>query len=313
MGKSSRNKARDAAAPAAGSGEVGPRQPCPCGSGRKYKSCHGNPAGPPQIFKPRPFAGYAGESDLIALREFVPAATAPLKVKGSDRTVTICSLLPGAVPALVRQDGSILLGLQVQHSYGDPSRDLGAVLTAALEAEPGTMVGLTENPGEGPTLQDLVEGDLDVTVHAGFDFWVDDVEDADGSMAAILEQANGAIAPTVRLDGVDSAYWTELGEREFLRWVRPEDEDLLLDALSRLHALGEDHLVEGGRLIGMFRAHGVLVPVWDLPPGTGAEALVEPVAAFAKKLTATLADPRPLETNERSVRAGLASRQLTIR
>lgn len=313
MGKSSRNKARDAAAPAAGSGEVGPRQPCPCGSGRKYKSCHGNPAGPPQIFKPRPFAGYAGESDLIALREFVPAATAPLKVKGSDRTVTICSLLPGAVPALVRQDGSILLGLQVQHSYGDPSRDLGAVLTAALEAEPGTMVGLTENPGEGPTLQDLVEGDLDVTVHAGFDFWVDDVEDADGGMAAILEQANGAIAPTVRLDGVDSAYWTELGEREFLRWVRPEDEDLLLDALSRLHALGEDHLVEGGRLIGMFRAHGVLVPVWDLPPGTGAEALVEPVAAFAKKLTATLADPRPLETNERSVRAGLASRQLTIR
>lgn len=313
MGKSSRTKARDAAAPAAGSGEVGPRQPCPCGSGRKYKSCHGNPAGPPQIFKPRPFAGYAGESDLIALREFVPAATAPLKVKGSDRTVTICSLLPGAVPALVRQDGSILLGLQVQHSYGDPSRDLGAVLTAALEAEPGTMVGLTENPGEGPTLQDLVEGDLDVTVHAGFDFWVDDVEDADGSMAAILEQANGAIAPTVRLDGVDSAYWTELGEREFLRWVRPEDEDLLLDALSRLHALGEDHLVEGGRLIGMFRAHGVLVPVWDLPPGTGAEALVEPVAAFAKKLTATLADPRPLETNERSVRAGLASRQLTIR
>jgi len=311
MGKSSRTKARTAEPLA--EGEVGPRQPCPCGSGRKYKSCHGSPSGPPPVFTARPFAGYPGETDLIALREFVPSATAPLKVKGSDRTVTLCSLLPGAVPALVRENGDILLGLQVQHAYGDPSRDLAAVLTAALDAEPGSMVGLTESPGEGPTFQELVEGDLEVTVHSGFDFWVDEVEDADGSMAAVLEQANGAVSPTVRLDGVESAYWTELGEREFLRWVRPEDEDALLDALARLHAAGEDHLVEGGRLIGMFRAHGVLVPVWDLPPGTGADALVAPVAAFAEKISATLADSRPLETNERSVRAGLASRQLTIR
>lgn len=310
MGKSSRNKARNNAAPA--EGEVGPRQPCPCGSGRKYKSCHGDPSGPPPVFSARPFEGLAGETDLIAMREFVPSATAPLKVKGSDRTVTLATLLPGAVPALVRDSGEILLGLQVQHGYGDPSRDLAAVLTAALDAEPGSMVGLTEDPGEGPKLQDLVEGDLDVTVHEGFDFWIE-AEDPDGGMAAVLEQANGAIAPTVRLDGVGSAYWTELGEREFLRWVRPEDEDQLLDALARLHAAGEDHLVEGGRLIGMFRAHGVLAPVWDLPLGTGAEALVAPVAAFAEKVTATLADARPLETAERSVRAGLASRQLTIR
>jgi len=313
MGKSSRVKARSAAAQSAATaeGEVGPRQPCPCGSGRKYKSCHGSPSGPPAVFSARPFAGMPGETDLIALREFVPSATAPLKVTGSDRTVVLCTLLPGAAPALVRQDGTILLGLQVQHGYGDPSRDLAAVLTAALEAEPGSMVGLTESPGEGPTLQDLVEGDLEVTVHDGFDFWLD--EDPDGSMAALLEQANGAIAPTVRLDGVDAAYWTTLGEREFLRWSRPEDEDLLLDALARLHAAEADHLVEGGRLIGMFRAHGVLVPVWDLPQGTGADALVAPVAAFAELVSATLADPRPLETNERSVRSGLASRQLTIR
>ncbi|MET3961794.1 hypothetical protein ABIE44_001728 [Marmoricola sp. OAE513] len=315
MGKSSRKKARSAAASAEGAapGAVGPRQPCPCGSGRQYKSCHGNPSGPPPVFSARPFAGLAGESDLIALREFVPAATAPLKVKGSDRSVTLCSLLPGAVPALVRDNGSIFLGLQVQHAYGDPSRDLAAVLNAALEAEPGTMVGLTENPGEGPTLQDLVEGDLVVTVHDGFDYWLDGLDDADGSMAAVLEQANAAVAPTVRLDGVDSAYWTALGEREYLRWVRPEDEDVLLDALARLHAAGEDHLVEGGKLIGMFRAHGVLVPVWDLPQGTGAEALVGPVADFAAKISATLADARPLETAERSARAGLTSRQLTIR
>ncbi len=79
----------------------------------------------------------------------------PLTLVGSDRTVQLCSLLPGAAPALVREDGAIWLGLQVQHSYGDPNRDLAAVLTRALDAEPGSMVGLTEAPGEGPRLQDL--------------------------------------------------------------------------------------------------------------------------------------------------------------
>ena len=310
MGKKSRTKARSEASTP---GEVGPRQPCPCGSGRQYKSCHGSRSGPPPVFSARPFAGLDGETDLIALREFVPAASAPLKLKDSDRTVTLCTLLPGAVPALVRDNGHIFLALQVQHGFGDPSRDLAAVLTAALEAEPGSVVGLTDDPGEGPRLQDLVSSGLDVSVHSGFDYWLTDLDDSDGSMAALLEQADQAVSPTVRLEGVEAAYWTAMGEREFLRWVRPEDEDRLLDALARLHAAGEDHLVEGGKLIGMFRAHGVLAPVWDLPRGTGADALVVPVAAFADRLEATLADARPLETEERSVRSGLASRQVTIR
>ena len=311
MGKKSRTKARSAETSTPG--EVGPRQPCPCGSGRQYKSCHGSKSGPPPVFSARPFAGLAGETDLIALREFVPSATAPLTVKGSDRTVTLCTLLPGAVPAVVRENGHIFLALQVQHGFGDPSRDLAAVLNAALDAEPGSMVGLTEDPGEGPALQDLVTGALEVTVHEGFDFWLTDLEDSDGAMAELVHQADHAASPTVRLAGVDAAYWTALGEREFLRWARSEDEDQLLDALARLHAAGEDHLVEGGKLIGMFRAHGVLVPVWDLPRGTGADALIDPATAFAAKLAATLADPRPLATEERSVRAGLASRQVTIR
>ncbi|MCW2785149.1 MAG: motif protein [Marmoricola sp.] len=315
MGKSSRVKARSVAAQSgeAAAGEVGPRQPCPCGSGRRYKSCHGSPSGPPAAFNPRPFAGMPGECDLIALREFVPAATAPLTLKDHPhRSVVLCTLLPGAAPAMVRENGAIWLGLQVQHAYGDPSRDLAAVLTAALAAEPGEMVGLTQAPEDGPNLQDLLTGDLDVSVHDGFDYWFADV-DPDETTAAVLEQANTAASPTVRLTGVEAAYWTALGEREFLRWVRPENEDALLDALARLHAAGEDRLVEDSRLIGMFRAHGVLVPVWDLPPGTGADALLGPVAAFEQKLAKTLAEGRPLDTEERSVRSGLASRQLTIR
>ena len=60
----------------------------------------------------------------------------------------------------------------------------------------------------------------------------------------------------------------------------PHDEDRLLDALARLHAAGQDELVEGSRFVGMFRAHGLLAPVWDLPVGTGAEALEEPADAL---------------------------------
>ena len=248
------------------------------------------------------------------MREFVPSATTPLTLVEGDRDVLLCSLLPGASPALVRQDGTIWLGLQVQHSYGDPSRDLGAVLTLALDAEPGTVVGLTDAPGEGPRLQDLVRDQpLDITVHAGFDFWVADLDDADGSMAAALQSANEIASPTDRLTSVESAYWTFVGNREYLRWVLPDDEDRVLDGLARLHVDGEEHLVEGDRLVGMFRAHGLVTPVWDLPLGTGAEALEEPAARMHEALVAAIGSSEPLTPDQRSARAGLASRQLTIR
>ena len=317
MGKKSRQRNRTDAASAAApeaEGAVGPRQPCPCGSGRRYKACHGSAAGAPPTFVARPFAGLTGETDLVAMREFVPSATAPLTLTEGDRQVQLCSLLPGAAPALVREDGTIWLGLQVQHSYGDPSRDLGAVLTLALDAEPGSMVGLTEAPGEGPRLQDLVQDQpLDITVHHGFDFWVADLDDSDGSMAAALQQANEAASPTDRLTSVTAAYWTSVGNREYLRWVLPDDEDRVLDGLARLHAADAEHLVEGDRLIGMFRAHGLVAPVWDLPLGTGAEALEEPAARVHEALREAMDSTAPLTSGERSARAGLASRQLTIR
>lgn len=312
MGKKSRNRNR--AAEPREEGAVGPRQPCPCGSGRRYKNCHGSAAGAPPVYAARPFEGLASEADVIALREFVPAATAPLTLRDSDREVLLCSLLPGAAPALVRESGAIWLGLQVQHAYGDPSRDLAAVLTRALDAEPGAVVGLPSDPGEGPRLQDVVVDEpLDVTVHPGFDYWVSDVEDTDGTLASALGQANESAAPTERVDGVEAAYWTAMGGHEYLRWVIAHDEDQVLDALARLHAAGEDGLVEGDRLIGMFRAHGLVVPVWDLPVGTGAAKLAGPAAELRAKLDQSLAASEPLTPEERSSRAGLTSRQLTIR
>ncbi|RYP88703.1 topoisomerase II [Nocardioides guangzhouensis] len=312
MGKRSRTKAREATATATAEGAVGPRQPCPCGSGRRYKACHGSADGPPPAYVARPFAGFAGECDLIALRELVPAATAPVTLRDDDREVRLCTLLPMAAPALVRADGSIWLGLQVQHSFGDPARDLGAVLQKALSADEG-VVGLTEPPGEGPRFQDLVEDrPLEVTVHDGFDFWIDE-DQRDTTTAAALEQANSAAHPTSRLTGVEAAYWTTVGSKEHLRWVMPEPEDDLLAALARLHAAGKDEIAEGSRLVGMFRAHGLLVPVWDLPVGTGAAVLEEPARRFAADLAEALSAGGDLTAEERAARSGLANRQVTIR
>ena len=310
MGKRSRTKARDQATL---EGEVGPRQPCPCGSGRRYKACHGSADGPAAVFVGRPFEGMPGECDVVAMRELVQSATAPLTLADdADRTVRLSTLLPMAAPAMVREGGDIWLGLQVRHNFGDPARDLGAVLVKALDSEPG-IVGLTDPPGEGPRIQDLVTGTtLEVTVHEGFEHWVDDQEDRSG-LAAALDQANASVNPTLRLTSVEAAYWTNVGPKEHLRWVMPEPESKLLDALARLHTAGKDSLVADGRFVGMFRAHGLLTPVWDLPVGTGAEALEEPAARFAADLAEALADETDLTSDERSARSGLANRQVTIR
>ncbi len=184
----------------------------------------------------------------------------------------------------------------MQHFYGDPSRDLAAVVEAAFAAsdagEPG-IIGLTSAPLPGPRLQDLVTSTtLDVTVHDGFDYWVSDVEDS-AELADALEQANGAATPTARLASVEAAYWCNVGTKEHLRWVMPEPEDELLTALARLHVSGADVIVPEARFVGMFRAHGLLAPVWDLTVGTGAEALEEPAAAFKAALDEALADTSP--------------------
>ena len=95
-------KTRRATAANASAGE-NPRRPCPCGSGKRYKACHGSAGG---AFVIRPFAGLAAERDLVALREFVASATAPLRV--GERTVTLGSLLPMAAPAMVRERFAML-------------------------------------------------------------------------------------------------------------------------------------------------------------------------------------------------------------
>ncbi|MBO1336709.1 DUF5926 family protein [Streptomyces sp. VRA16 Mangrove soil] len=298
---------------------VGAREPCPCGSGRRYKACHGREAAHAVTeLVQRPFEGLAGEGDWIALRELVPAATVELTLKGGlpegVPSVTLATVLPMAWPALRRDDGSVLLGLQNDTSSGDLSRDLADTLLRALEAPTGSPVQARRAPAEGPRLQDVLDpdGTFEPVVHTGFEFWVPDSENASAEVAASLERANAAAIPTVKLSGVESAYWCETPEKNHLRWVMPHAEEKLLDALARLHAAGTSSLGEGTRLVGSFRAHGLTVPVWDLPSSVKAGDIEKPAAEFAERLAAALATDAPLTADERRARGGLTNRQVTL-
>jgi hypothetical protein len=312
MARSATRK-RSAAAPAA-DGDVNPKAPCPCGSGRRYKHCHGSGYAPPVA---RPFEGLPGEPHWVALRELVPAATVPLKT-ADGRDVTLASVLPGGAPALVRANGEILLGVQLQASSDDVSRDLGTALAAALEAPTGAPVdpGPVGGAGSaGPRLQELLDLDapFEVTVHPDFGFWLEGTEPSAAARAG-LEQANAAVLPTELLPGLGAAYWVRPGaERAHLRWVRPEPEERLLDALARLRAAEEVTLGEGTRYAGAFRAHGLVVPVWDLPADTPAADWTGPATEFQTRLEQALAATEPLTADERRARAGLLSRQITLR
>jgi hypothetical protein len=293
---------------------VNPKAPCPCGSGRRYKHCHGSGYAPPVT---RPFEGLPGEADWVALRELVPAATATLRTT-DGRSVVLASVLPGGTPALVRANGEILVGVQTQASSDDVSRDIGTAVAAALDAPKGAPV----DPGPvgaagsaGPRLQEILDlaAPFDVTVHDDFGFWLEGTDPGAAALAG-LEHANEAILPTVRLPGLDAAYWVRPGnERAHLRWVRPEPEEQLLDALARLGAAEQLTLGDGTRYAGAFRALGLVVPVWDLPADVPAEDWIGPAREFQRRLEQALTVTGALSPDERRSRAGLLSRQITLR
>ncbi|MEV4051297.1 DUF5926 family protein [Amycolatopsis sp. NPDC049688] len=271
------------------------------------------------VFVGQPFEGLAAEPELIALREFVPSATADLTLADGGE-VTLGTVLPMAAAAFVRSDGRRYLGLQVQTRSSDISRDLGRSLKWLLDAKEGDVLGVPDtttppSADEHARLQDLLTpgAELGVTLHQDFAWWLPEDADATGDVAVSLERANAAIMPTERLGS--GAYWVLAGEKAHLRWVRPEPENLLLQALARLSAAGELGLGEGSRYAGSFRAHGLLVPVWDLDPEAHAREWAEAKDALGARLETALKslDDEPLNATERRARDGLIGRQLTLR
>jgi hypothetical protein len=297
---------------------VGLREPCPCGSGKRYKACHGKARNREAVAHvARPFEGLASECDWVAFREIVPAATAPLTVKDAkDRRVILTTVLPLAWPALVRDNGDIYLALQVTTGSGDPSRDAADALLRALDSEPGAPVPPVGLPGPGPRLQDLIaDVPLEVTIHEDFDYWMADEASVEApGVRDSLDRANSKVMPTVRLSSVDAAYWVQMGDKVFLRWVMPHPEEQLLNALARLHAAGDSSLAGvPSRFVGSFRADGLLVPVWELTDGTSADGVEGAAVDFGARLDAALASDAPLTSEERRARAGLQNRQITLR
>lgn len=272
----------------------------------------------PAPFARRPFEGMESETDLVAMREIVPAATATVTLRepvADVSSATLVTVLPLAWPGLRRADGEVLAGLQSGTSSGDASRDLAQVLLAAAETEPGSPVATLPLATEDTSrLQDLLDpsAPLDITVHEGFDFWVGD-GDLDEEGRESLQRANDSAIPTVKLEGVRSAYWCLIGDRAYVRQVLPDDEDAATDALARLHARGESALTDTHRLLGAFRACGLLIPVWEVDPEADPASFSDPAQQMQRRYAEALADSTPLSADERRARSGLLSRQITLR
>ncbi len=266
-------------------------------------------------FADRPFEGIPFESDLVAMREIIPSAS--MKVKLTEEhgggEVTFVTLLPGMGAALRRSDGEFLVAVQTVMSSGDVSLDIADRTLKALELEPGDSLTQADLPEPGPRLQDILdlEAPVEMEIHDSYQYWVDPADADNPDVRAAVQQTAEQMVPTAEVPGTDGAYWCRMS-REFVRWVRPESEDAVLDGLARLHRKRELTFDEA-RFVGAFRAMGLLIPVFELPAGAEADELEKPLAEFSKKLDAAIADEEPLSPEERRTRSGIISRQVTLR
>lgn len=291
----------------------------------------------------RPFEGLAAECDLVALRSFVASATATLDLveagpvepeptsvipqedapkidlpEGVRNHVRVATILPGAVPALVRDSRVGAEGLVALQTDPEPE-DLPAAFADAIDWAAHAAVGADYAPaGTDATLTDLInpESELDITVYDDFAWWFAEGADIPAEIADMLQRANDSIMPTARLtpkSKVGAPWWVDAGDRAHLRWVRPEAEDDVMNALARLHAAGHLTLGEGSRFAGSFRTHGLLVPVFDLDNDMHHEEWYPGLDQFDEWLTEAIASETELSTAERRSRDGLRSRQVTLR
>lgn len=266
-------------------------------------------------FVDRPFEGIPFESDLVAMREIIPSAS--MKVKLTDeyggKEVTLVTLLPGMGAALRRSDGEILVAVQTVMSSGDVSLDIADRTIKALDLEPGETITQADQPEPGPRLQDILdlEAATELVMHDSYDYWVDPSDAENPDVQAAIQQTADQMVPTAQVPGVEGAYWCRM-QREFVRWVRPEPEDAVLDALARLQN-SRELTFDDARFVGAFRALGLLIPVFELPAGAEADELEKPLAEFSKKLEKAIASEEPLSPEEKRARSGIISRQVTLR
>lgn len=270
---------------------------------------------------PRVFRGVAAECDLIAMRELVASATFPVTVTGPEGEVeiTICTVLPGAIPALRFEEkfgGTRLVAVQSPVPSNNPAQDLAAAIEWVLTAQPGENTRRVEATADTPALSDYLPADTapEITVHENFNWWIPEGAELNPQMRQGIKTANDAMMPSVRLSAdKGAAYWTDAGDKAHVRWVRPEDEDDIFHALVKVHAAGDLTLGEGSRYAGMFRAHGRIVPVFDVDVEQPADTWQAALDTLGAAIDAVLGDKSAFTAEERKSRNLLNSRQITIR
>lgn len=270
--------------------------------------------------QPRPYEGLAAEPQLVALQEFVPSAYARVEVAGTDRPVYLCTVLPGAVAALVREEeagGEAFVALQTQRRSKTQGKDLAFALNWAKDAPYGATLQAAVADGSQPELRELIdpEAGLDVTACTDFNWWVPQGQEAQPQAAQMLKMANDTIIPSeeVTAEVPGAVWWVDPGEKAHIRWVRQEPEEKLLTALARIGAADKLNLGEDTKFAGVFRTHGLVVPVFDLDPTVTAQEFAEPLVALNTLIEAELDNEAQLTAEERKALSNIKSRQVTIR
>ncbi|MFT4043805.1 MAG: DUF5926 family protein [Gordonia sp. (in: high G+C Gram-positive bacteria)] len=294
----------------------------------------------------RPFAGLAAECDLVALRSFVASATArleliepgppepvltsalpadnpsrPAAAPGTRNDVTLATILPSAVAGLVRESQGApegLVALQTEPEPVELNQALAAAISWAAHAAPGQEYRGGELDADAATLDTVLKADasLSIVVHNDFTWWFAPGAEVPAELGPLLDRANDTVLPSARLHpetGTGAPWWVNAGERAHLRWVRPESEDELMNALARLHATGRLTLGAGSRFAGSFRTHGLLVPVFDLDNEFHHEHWYPALDQLDAWLGEALTHTGELSIAERSSRDGIRGRQVTLR
>lgn len=273
----------------------------------------------PIPFVDRPFEGLPHEREMVAMREIIPCAimTAHTNAEYGAVEFDFVTLLPDGAGAMVRGDGRILIGLQTRFHTGDLSHDVGSALAAAVAFEHAGNEGVVQFDvrDPGPRLQEVLDLEAEqppMVVVEDFGYWFDPNEEVDSDRAAALEQNRQDMVPTEEVPGAEGMYWCAMNNN-FVRFVVAADEDQLYTALARLQAAGTAVLGEDSKFVGAFRACGIGIPVFQVAPEYTAADLAKPAQRLAAALTDALATSTPLSDEEKRARAGMVSRQVTIR
>lgn len=271
---------------------------------------------------PRPFAGFRGEAELVALQEFIASGYAKVDVAGAERDIYLCSILPGAGAVQVRErefGEAAYVALQFKGRSHNPGRDLAYALNWARQARPGESLQSTVADGTQPELTELLDvaAELDVQVQDDFDWWFPAEATVPVEVQHAIQQANETVVLTRRVEAaVSGSAWfaDQGGGKTYLRWIRvDEDENALLNALARIAARGELAVGEDTKFAGVFRTHGLIVPVWDLPEDAQAQGYAAELERVDGLITAELDNDAQLDPGERRQLENIKSRQVTIR